>query len=116
MDFDDSLHLARVLSGEMAVVDSNETMQDMITSFKRVNADCGGSFNTGYTDREEEGTFVNVNTREPLTWNFWNQGEPNNWGGNKDCTNFKSSRPQLVHTGREYLDCFNEEWFSTHHF
>ena len=23
---------------------------------------------------------------------------------------------QLVHTGNEYLDCFNEEWFSSHHF
>ena len=26
------------------------------------------------------------------------------------------SWPQLVHTGNEYLDCFNEEWFSSHYF
>ena len=28
----------------------------------------------------------------------------------------QTSCSQLVHTGNECLDCFNEEWFSSHHF
>ena len=91
IDFDDTLHLARVLGGQMAVADSNKTMQDMITSFGKITSECGDHFNSGYTDREKEGTFVNINTGEPLTWVFWDQGEPNNWGGNEDCTSLKRS-------------------------
>ena len=86
-NFVDSLNFASFLGGEMAVATSNRTMQEMAKSFANQSELCAGGFFTGYSDREEEGNFVNINIGEELVWNIWEPGEPNNWGGNEDCTN-----------------------------
>ena len=85
-NFDDTVNFASLLGGEMAVATSNQTMQEMYKSFVNQSELCAGRFFTGYSDREEEGTFVNINTGEKLAWDVWEPGEPNNWGGNEDCT------------------------------
>ena len=42
-------------------------------------------FYLGFTDREEEGQWVDVNTGASMTWQAWKAGEPNNYGGNEAC-------------------------------
>ena len=96
-NFDDPVHFASALGGEMAVADSNATAKSMMEVFSTssLEDDCKHSFYTGFTDGQEEGRFVNINTGKGLTWNNWAKGEPNNFDPNnieqgEDCTQIKT--------------------------
>ena len=106
-NFDDSLHFASLLGGEIAVASSNTTMQKMINLLANQSEACGKRFFTGYSDRQEEGRIVNINTGEEITWNVWIPGEPNNWGGNEDCTDNRGSNLNDVVCDKEYCPILN---------
>ena len=42
-------------------------------------------FYAGYSELGGEDDWRQVKTGEPLAWNNWLEGEPNNWGGKEDC-------------------------------
>ena len=44
------------------------------------HSSCANDVYTGYTEREEEGKFVNVTTHEKMSWSNWGPGHPNNIG------------------------------------
>ena len=93
-NFDDSVHFVSLLGGEIAVADSNQTMQQMLEAFSDplVKEMCGSGFYTGLTDREVEGRFVNVNTGEELRWDNWYRNQPDNWRGKEDCTDHRNGQ------------------------
>lgn len=49
----------------------------------------GGTFWLGVNDLTTEGVYVS-STEEPLTYTAWKSGEPNNYGGNEDCSTMKN--------------------------
>ena len=65
----------------------------------------GPDRNHNFVGKAQEGTTLSQTSPRQKP-HFWEQG-PGKW---------KMARAQLVHTGNEYLDCFNEEWLSSHHF
>ena len=82
-DFDDIVALARMLGGRMAVVNSQEATVEISKVLEPVKEICDTVF-TGFTDRSEESVWVNVYTKEELTWQNWDVGQPNS-NGNQDC-------------------------------
>ena len=86
-NFDETIHFARVLGGEMAVADNikdAEKMAKLLTDENIANLCAGGGLFAGLTDRNEEGVFVNINTGDPLNIDIWIENEPNNIFG-ADC-------------------------------
>ena len=95
MSFEDGWHFISILGGELVVPDNNETYSKILEVFDssiELREKCGKIFFTGFTDKEVEGNFINVVTGEPLTWDNWAQGQPDNFGGNENCVELKSGR------------------------
>ena len=63
------------------MANSNKAIQEMINSLVVHHSVCGERFFAGYTDREEEGEYVDINTGEKMSFDNWIPGQPNNWGG-----------------------------------
>ena len=85
-DFDETAQFCKNLGGMMAVAVDQDTTDLMNESF--VSSGKAGGFYTGYTDREVEDVWVDVNEKKPITWPNWDVGEPNNWGSNQNCAVF----------------------------
>ena len=60
-------------------------VENMRRVLRGARHECGDWIFTGYTEREEN-VWVDANTEELMKWENWRKGEPNNWGGNEDCT------------------------------
>ena len=77
LGFYDSITFCQKIGGQMAVAVDRETLDLMNETFSEV---CGGKslseFYSGFTDREVEGEWRDVNTGDLLTWNNWLEGEP----------------------------------------
>ena len=43
-----------------------------------------------------EGLWVDGNSGENMTWANWDTGEPNNWGGNEDCTTVSAESDKVA--------------------
>lgn len=84
-DFDATVQFCSILGGEMVVTDDKETALEARKAFKSANETCGENFFSGFTDSEEEGKFVNINTGEEMTWDNWEHGQPNDIGS-EDCS------------------------------
>ena len=85
--FDDTIKHCQAMGGEIAVAKDKKSMHGMAEAVAPVRNQCGDSgYYSGYTDREEEGVWRDVNTGEKMSWVNWTQGSPNNMGGNQDCT------------------------------
>ena len=67
----------------MAVATDNVTAQEMVAVMKTVGQDKCGDFYSGYTDREEEGLFVDINTGEEMVWYNWADGHPETRGSDE---------------------------------
>ena len=62
----------------------------MISANHTVGQDkCGAAFYSGYSDREEEGQFVNINTDEEMGWTNWGEGQPDNLVIEEDCSEYR---------------------------
>ena len=100
-DFDGTLRLARILGGNMATADSQESAENISKALEPVKHICQNVF-TGFTDRRVEGEWVNVYTQEQLTWKNWAVGEPAS-SGNEDCVGM------TLLTYEQYdISCFNK--------
>ena len=82
-DLESSQGLCRRLGGEIAVAKDERAGRAMRMAVKRLG---GIWFYTGYTDRQEKGVWLDINTGEPATIEGWSEGEPNNSGGDEHCT------------------------------
>ena len=82
-DFYGSQRFCKSLAAKMAVAEDEGSLKMMNRTQAKV---CGeGWFYAGYTEVDGEDKWMDVNTGQPLAWENWAQGEPNNWGGNEDC-------------------------------
>jgi hypothetical protein len=72
----------REMGAEMWVIDDRAEEVEVYRFAMGVRE---SSYWIGLTDRDEEGRFVWWDGAEPVYMN-WNWGEPNDWGGNEDCT------------------------------
>ena len=79
--FDGALALARMLGGKIAIADSKDAANNITKALEPVSDICNNVF-TGFTDKKEEGEWVNVYTKERPTWQNW--GSHDN-AGKKDC-------------------------------
>ena len=54
---------------------------------------------SGYSDQEREGSFVSVlkegGEGEEMAWQDWEEGQPNDWGGEEDCVVYKAQEETL---------------------
>ena len=88
LDFFQTLNYCSKI-GKMAEITSNETAI-------QINETLGPYFDywtifTGYSDVEVEGQWVHHITDHKMTWDNWNPGEPNSWGGDEDCAAMRSN-------------------------
>ncbi|XP_070001373.1 uncharacterized protein [Penaeus vannamei] len=58
------------------------------------------------TDEEQEGAWINMNTRKPLNFTPWSDGEPNN-GKNDNCVVLRNDMPRWGDLSCEYSNCFS---------
>ena len=72
----------------MAVAEDKKTSDEMIKAWKPASASCGTRFYAGYTDREQEGVWTDVNSKENLSFVEWDTGQPNNAGGVQHCMDY----------------------------
>ena len=79
LTFSETEKFCRNLGGVMAVADSQETLGRMRAAHSESCGGGGGGLYSGYTDREEEGQWRDVNTGAGLAWNHWEQFGPNNF-------------------------------------
>lgn len=76
-----SVELCKRLGGTMAVANSETKSQEMIALREEWKDNCtGDNIWAGYTDRKEEGVFVDVNSGENMPWSNWEPGEPRGLG------------------------------------
>lgn len=75
--------------GRMAVYSNNSTGIKMQEALAKIDKPFG---NTGYTDYQQEGTWLEYGTQNELQWSFWAPNEPNDWkhpnGFGEDCALF----------------------------
>ena len=102
-DFDETLHLARMLGGTMAVADSMGAAENIRRALDPVKEVCTYVF-TGFTDRQKEGEWVNVYKRENSTWQNWEEGEPDNMG-DADCSIMDALTLKQYDTKCFYMAC-----------
>ena len=75
----------------MAVAKDKTVLGEMIDVLKDY-PECEGQFLTGYSDRDQEGNWTDINTGEPMTWEHWANGEPDNFENmDQDCAVYKPS-------------------------
>ena len=99
-NFQDTVYFGKLLGGQMAVAENNQTLQKMIQLMKSVSV-CEVSFFTGFSDIEKEGHFVHEHTGEELDWDPWNRDQPNNYLQEEDCV--------VVSLGDILGDGFNDQ-------
>nr|XP_027239124.1 uncharacterized protein LOC113830122 [Penaeus vannamei] len=58
------------------------------------------------TDEEEEGVWIDMNTRRPLRFTQWFDGEPNN-GQNDNCVVMRTDMPRWGDLNCAYSNCFS---------
>ena len=82
-DFSSQVEFCKVLGGAMAVADTTANMDLMLQVMKgSIRDKLDRSFFTGFTDIEQEGRFVNVNTGADINPNNWAEEQP----VDEDCT------------------------------
>ena len=72
------MSLCQTVGGEMAVAEREEAYQAMVGAVQGVTQQCGTSFYSGYTDREEEGEWLGAGGQQH--WGVWGEGQPNRDG------------------------------------
>ena len=72
--------------GLPAVVDSEAVLQELVGAAAGLEAECGLRYRSGYTDRQEEGVWVQHLTGAALAWVDWEQNQPDNYGGDEHCS------------------------------
>ena len=91
----DSLDLCEVLGGEMAVAKSKNAVLRMIKLVKDEHSYCPiqrrNIIYAGFTDIQDEGRFLDMNTGDVMKWEDWGDGQPNDSGG-EDCIVLKDSK------------------------
>ena len=83
-NLDETIEFCQKIGGQIAVAWTEEIFLAMNRSFSGVCQQKNG-FYLGFTDREVEGDWRDVNTGAPMAWRAWKTGEPNNYGGNEGC-------------------------------
>ena len=96
INFDETMKHCSNLGGGMAVAKDSETFEGMMKAAQTVENSCGSTFFSGYTDREVEGEFKDVNTDEMMTFTDWQTGEPDDCCGGNDCTSFGSISGKML--------------------
>ena len=72
-----TIKFCKKLGGKVAVARDKSGLDRMIAAVNDY-PECKGQFFAGYSDRDQEGNWTDINTGEPLTWEYWAPGEPDN--------------------------------------
>ena len=81
--FDESRRLCLAVGGLMAVAEDEETLEEMVTSFRSTN--CSRGFFSGHTDRETEGVWRREGRGREVSQLRWRPGQPDDHLGVEDC-------------------------------
>jgi len=73
------------LGGHLASINSQAEQDWIIQTFNSLGGNTNRNFLIGLNDRQTEGQFVWA-SGEPVTYTNWRPGEPNDAGGDEDCT------------------------------
>ena len=97
--FDQTVTFCANLGGEMAVAVDIETLAAMSEAYNSTCTQGTGYFYGGYTDKEEEGTWVNGVTGDLINWSNWDEKHPYNYT-NYDCVEISNGFDKF-----EAFDC-----------
>ena len=90
-DFDETVKFCSIIGGKMAVA-SNETILHKMKSSVANFSECSNTFFVGFTDMDQEGSWKDVNTGKPMTFEYWAEGEPDNFARfDQDCAVYGSA-------------------------
>ena len=78
LTFSETEKFCRNLGGVLAVADSQETLERMMEAHSK-SCDGSSSLYSGYTDRQVEGEWRDVNTGASLAWGNWEPNSPTNF-------------------------------------
>ena len=87
-NFSSQVEFCKVMGGELAVAKTTTDMDLMLKVMRdAIDDKLERSFFTGFSDVQEEGNFVNVNTGEGINPHNWADSQPDSKGGeDEDCT------------------------------
>ena len=93
--FDETVRFCADLGGEIAVSVDQETLAAMTEVYNSTCNEGTGYFYGGYTDREEEGHWVNVVTGNNIEWENWDDRHPYNYT-NYDCVEISAGYDKFL--------------------
>ena len=89
LNLEETIDFCRKIGGKVAVAKDRSSLEEMIHAVKDY-PECQGQFLAGYSDRDQEGNWTDINTGEPMTWEHWDQGEPDNFAKmDQDCAGYE---------------------------
>ena len=85
LDLEETLDFCKKVGGKVAVAKDRTSLQEMINVVKNF-PECQEQFFAGYSDRDQEGNWTDINTGESMTWEYWAPEEPDNFAKmDQDC-------------------------------
>ena len=94
MDFHSTEEFCHALGGEMAVASDNATMQKMLYAIRSMQQrQKYARFYMGFTDRQNEGVWLDIYNKRELSQVHWGENQPDNWA-NQDCLTFLEESPE----------------------
>ena len=95
LDLKETIRFCKKLGGNVAVAKDKASQDRMIAAVNDF-PECKGQFFAGYSDRDQEGNWTDINTGESMTWEYWAQGEPDNFAKvDQDCAVHYPSEEKL---------------------
>ena len=91
------------LLGDIAVAEDEEKLEKMVEE-SSTGGDCPALF-IGYTDRKEEGSFVQLYTGDLMPNFTWMENQPNNLDGDQDCAVFDKTYNMINDMTCSFLLC-----------
>ena len=94
--FYDTLTLCKKIGGNIMVATNLTTLRAMEYKVSSIDK-CNGRFFVGYSDEKEEGNWINVVDETPMTFNYWNDNEPDDFSEtDEDCAFFSPDKPKFL--------------------
>ena len=95
LDLKETIRFCKKLGGNVAVAKDKASQDRMIAAVNDF-PECKGQFFAGYSDRDQEGNWTDINTGESMTWEYWAPGEPDNFAKvDQDCAVHYPSEEKL---------------------